>query len=286
MKPKMKPQMKRSVSNILPIQVRSKKIILKKKSYENNNHYEETQEIKPVIIIPARYQSSRLPGKALKYIQGKTMLQRTFEKCIEALSKENVYIATDNLKIKKHCEDFGANVLMTSSSCLTGTDRIAEASKYIKCDVVINVQGDEPIINPLDIKKIIDTAREYPGEIINGMAIIETLDEFVNPSIPKVVARPDGKLLYMSRAAIPTTKKLKFETAWKQICIYAFPVDSLETFAQQYNKTSLEQVEDIEILRFLEMGYDVRMIKLSGSSFAIDTPEDLKKIRNYIRTKS
>ena len=286
MKPKMKPQMKRSVSNILPIQARSRKIILKKRTYENNNHHEETQEIKPVIIIPARYESSRLPGKALKYIEGKTMLQRTFEKCIEALSKQDVYIATNNLKIKKHCENFGANVLMTSTSCLTGTDRIAEASKYINCDVVINVQGDEPIINPADIIKVIDTAREYPGEIINGMAIIETLDEFVNPSIPKVVTRPDGKLLYMSRAAIPTTKKLKFETAWKQICIYAFPVDSLKTFAQQDNKTSLEQIEDIEILRFVEMGYDVRMIKLSGSSFAIDTPEDLKKIRKYIRTKS
>ena len=286
MKPKMKLKMKRSVNDFLPIQARRRKIILKKRTYEINNLHEETQEIKPVIIIPARYESSRLPGKALRDIEGTSMLQRTFEKCIEALSKQDVYIATNNLKIKKHCEEFGANVLMTSSSCLTGTDRIAEASKYIKCDVVINVQGDEPIINPLDIKKIIDTAREYPGEIINGMAIIETLDEFVNPSIPKVVTRPDGKLLYMSRAAIPTTKKLKFETAWKQICIYAFPVDSLKTFAQQDNKTSLEQIEDIEILRFVEMGYDVRMIKLSGSSFAIDTPEDLKKIRKYIRTKN
>ena len=282
----MKPKMKRSVSDFLPIQARRRKIILNKKTYEINNLHEETQEIKPVIIIPARYNSSRLPGKALKDIEGTSMLQRTFEQCIEALSKQDVYIATDNLKIKKHCEDFGANVLMTSSSCLTGTDRIAEASKYIKCDVVINVQGDEPIINPADIIKVIDAAREYPGEIINGKAIIETVDEFVNPSIPKVVTRPDGKLLYMSRAAIPTTKKLKFETAWKQICIYAFPVDSLKTFAQQDNKTSLEQIEDIEILRFLEMGYDVRMIKLSGSSFAIDTPEDLKKIRKYIRTKS
>jgi 3-deoxy-manno-octulosonate cytidylyltransferase (CMP-KDO synthetase) len=282
----MKPKMKRSVSDFLPIQARRRKIILNKKTYEINNLHEETQEIKPVIIIPARYNSSRLPGKALKDIEGTSMIQRTFEQCIEALSKQDVYIATDNLKIKKHCEDFGANVLMTSSSCLTGTDRIAEAFKYIKCDVVINVQGDEPIINPADIIKVIDAAREYPGEIINGKAIIETVDEFVNPSIPKVVTRPDGKLLYMSRAAIPTTKKLKFETAWKQICIYAFPVDSLKTFAQQDNKTSLEQIEDIEILRFLEMGYDVRMIKLSGSSFAIDTPEDLKKIRKYIRTKS
>ncbi|MDB9772725.1 hypothetical protein OAC11_07985, partial [Alphaproteobacteria bacterium] len=133
----MKPKMKRSVSDFLPIQARRRKIILNKKTYEINNLHEETQEIKPVIIIPARYNSSRLPGKALKDIEGTSMLQRTFEQCIEALSKQDVYIATDNLKIKKHCEDFGANVLMTSSSCLTGTDRIAEASKYIKCDFVI-----------------------------------------------------------------------------------------------------------------------------------------------------
>jgi len=282
----MKPKMKRIVSNFLPILSSRKKNILKKITYENNNYHEVNQETKSIIIIPARYESSRLPGKPLKDIVGTSMLQRTFEKCIEALSEQDVYIATDNLKIQKHCEDFGANVLMTSSSCLTGTDRIAEASKHIKCDVVINVQGDEPIINPADIIKVINAARKYPGEIINGMATIETVDEFINPSIPKVVTRPDGKLLYMSRAAIPTTKKLKFETAWKQICIYAFPVDSLKTFAQQDNKTSLEQIEDIEILRFVEMGYDVRMIKLSGSSFAIDTPEDLKKIRKYIRTKS
>ena len=172
---------------------------------------------------------------------------------------------------------------MTSDKCLTGTDRIAEASKHIKCDVVINVQGDEPIINPVDIKEVVNATIEHPGEIINGMATITTEDEFLNPSIPKVITRPDGKLLFMSRGAIPTTKTLNFETAWKQICIYAFPVDSLKMFANQKNKTPLEKIEDIEILRFLEMGYDVRMIKLSGTSFAIDTKEDLKKIRKSFK---
>jgi len=238
--------------------------------------------MKPVIIIPARYKSSRLPGKPLKDIQGKSMIHRTYEKCLEALPAQDVYIATDNTTIQQHCEHFNANVIMTSSSCLTGTDRIAEAVRQIECDVVINVQGDEPVINPNDIKKIIDAARQYPGEIINGIAGIDTEEEFNNPSIPKVVTAPNGKLLYMSRGAIPTTKQLEFKSSWKQICIYAFPLDSLEAFAQQTAKTPLEQIEDIEILRFIEMGYEVRMIELSGSSFAIDTPEDLERVQEYL----
>ncbi len=238
--------------------------------------------MKPIIIIPARYKSSRLPGKPLKDIQGKSMIQRTYERCLETLPAQDVYIATDNTTIQQHCEQFNANVIMTSSSCLTGTDRIAEAVEQINCDVVINVQGDEPVINPNDIIKIIDAAKQHPGEIINGIAGIDTDEEFNNPSIPKVVTAPNGKLLYMSRGAIPTTKQLQFKSAWKQICIYAFPLDSLRAFAKQTVKTPLEQIEDIEILRFIEMGYDVRMIELSGSSFAIDTPEDLERVREYL----
>ncbi len=237
----------------------------------------------PVIIIPARYDSSRLPGKPLKDIEGVSMIERTYNKCIEALPAKDVYIATDDLMIKKHCEDFDAKVLMTSYSCLTGTDRIAEASKYIECDLIINVQGDEPIINPADIIKVINESKKYPDEIINGMAIIDNEKEFLSPTIPKVVTREDGKLFYMSRGAIPTTKKLSFETAWKQICIYAFPKPLLKMFAERKTKTPLEKLEDIEILRFLEMGYDIRMIELSGSSFAIDTPEDLEKVRKHLR---
>lgn len=250
------------------------KPLVKKRGNEGNN---------PVIIIPARYDSSRLPGKPLKDIEGVSMIQRTYNKCIEALSAKDVYIATDSLKIKKHCEDFNAKVLMTSRTCLTGTDRIAEASNHVECDFIINVQGDEPIINPADIIKVINASKKYPDEIINGMAIIDNENEFLSPTIPKVVTRGDGKLLYMSRGAIPTTKNLNFETAWKQICIYAFPKTFLKTFAKRKTKTPLEQLEDIEILRFLEMGFDIRMIQLSGSSFAIDTPEDLEKVRNYLR---
>lgn len=252
-------------------------LLTKKKTNEGRN---------PVIIIPARYDSSRLPGKPLKDIGGVSMIERTYNKCIKALPSKDVYIATDNLTIQKHCENFNAKVLMTSSSCLTGTDRIAEASKLIESDHIINVQGDEPIINPADIIKVVNASKKYPGEIINGMAKIDDENEFLSPTIPKVVTRTDGRLLYMSRGAIPTTKKLSFEIAWKQVCIYAFPKTLLKIFAKRKTKTPLEQLEDIEILRFLEMGYDIRMIKLSGNSFAIDTAEDLEKIRNYFRHKN
>ena len=244
---------------------------------------ETVSNAKTVIIIPVRYNSSRLPGKPLMDILGVSMIKRTYEKCIKVIPAEDVFIATDSLLIKKHCQEFNANILMTDSSCLTGTDRIAEASKKIKCDVVINVQGDEPIINPVDINKIVEASKKYPGEIINGMAVIDNKYEFFNPSIPKVVTRQDGKLLYMSRGAIPTTKKLGFEKGWKQICVYAFPVNLLKKFANVESKTPLEELEDIEILRFLEMGFDIRMIKLSGSSFAVDTPDDLKKVRKYLK---
>ncbi len=275
--------MNKHINNFFSLENTKHRTPLIRKNFVSKKQSNFIQKKRPVIIIPARYHSSRLPGKPLKDIEGKSMLNRTYKKCIEVLPKQDVYVATDSLIIQKHCQDFDANVLMTSSSCLTGTDRIAEACNYIKCDVIINVQGDEPIINPEDIRKVIDAAIKYPGQIINGMATIETEDQFFNPNIPKVVTRPDGKLLYMTRAAIPTTKSLKFEMAWKQICIYAFPVDCLKSFAQQKNKTPLEQIEDIEILRFLEMSYDVRMIALSGSSFAIDTPEDLEKIREQLK---
>lgn len=270
------------MNKYFPIKYDGKENPKVEKTYLNDKHKRNKQTLKTVIIIPVRYDSSRLPGKPLEILEGKSMIQRTYERCIKSLPKKDVYIATDSFKIKEHCEQFKAKIIMTSISCLTGTDRIAEASKKIECDVVINVQGDEPIINPKDIKKVIDAAKKYPGEIINGMSIINNKDEFFNPSIPKVIARSDGKLLYMSRGGIPTTKKLDFTSAWKQICIYAFPINCLKTFSKKKNKTPLEQIEDIEILRFLEIGYDVRMVELSGSSFAVDTPTDLENVRKYL----
>ena len=174
---------------------------------------------------------------------------------------------------------------MTSSRCLTGTDRVAECAEKLDSDIFINVQGDEPLFNPEDIKKLLNESKKYPKDVINGYCEILDERDFRNPSIPKVIIRPDGRLLYMSRANIPSTKKLNFVKAWRQVCAYVFPRKSLMEFKSLKKKTPLEDIEDIEILRFLELGMEVRMIKLSDNSIAIDRPEDVRKVELAIKKK-
>jgi len=235
--------------------------------------------MKYIVVIPARLSSTRLPEKPLIIINGKSLIQRTYEQCIKALPSEQVIIATDSDRILNHCNSLGMNAMMTSSTCLTGTDRVAEIASKINADYYINVQGDEPIINPEDIKRIIRSAEEFQGEVINGYAPINNEVDYTSLTIPKVVFRPDGRLLYMSRSAIPGNKRGIFEQSWRQVCIYAFPKVGLMAFADAKQKTPLEGLEDIEILRFLELGYEVRMIQLSDKSIAVDTPEDLIKVK-------
>ncbi|MBB4198749.1 3-deoxy-manno-octulosonate cytidylyltransferase [Rhodoblastus sphagnicola] len=239
--------------------------------------------MRSIIVIPARYQSSRLPGKPLIDLCGKSMIQRTFERCALGFPKELIHVATDDDRVLSHCQALGINVLMTSPHCLTGTDRVAEVARTVEADLYINVQGDEPLFNPGDIGVMLDVAAAHPGEVLNGVAPIESEDQFRSPTIPKVVMRPDGRLLYMSRGSVPTNKTLAFVRAWRQICIYAFPPDALRAFAGAPAKTPLEVIEDIEILRFLELGYDVRMAPLSADSIAVDTPEDAGRVRTILK---
>jgi 3-deoxy-manno-octulosonate cytidylyltransferase (CMP-KDO synthetase) len=231
-----------------------------------------------VIIIPARYDSKRLLGKPLIDILGKTMIQRVYEQCLKAVPASLIYIATDDIRIRDVSESFGANVLMTSKECLTGTDRVAEAASQINARYYINLQGDEPIFNPEDITKLISNLNSFDGEILNGYCSIKTEKQFINKSIPKVVFRPDKRLLYMSRSPIPGNKTKDFIYGHRQVCIYAFPKVALTKFTDLNYKTPLEDIEDIEILRFLELGFEVRMIKLSDQSLAVDHIEDVVKV--------
>lgn len=242
--------------------------------------------MKYIVVIPARLKSTRLPGKPLVDIGGKSLIQRTYEQCIQAVPKELVYVATEDQSVADHCASLSINSIMTSESCLTGTDRVAEVANIIDADYYINVQGDEPLLNPNDIKEIIEAIENFPGEIINGYCTIHTSEHYQSLSIPKVVFRPDGRLLYMSRAPIPGNKSLSFKKAWRQVCVYGFPKEALLEFANSAAKSPLEDIEDIEILRFLELGRDVRMIELSDDSIAVDNPEDidlvLKKLSSYV----
>lgn len=234
------------------------------------------------IIIPARFQSSRFPGKPLALIAGKSLIQRVWERCLGVVPNERVYIATEDQRIVEHCAGFGAETLMTSSKCLTGTDRVAEAAEQIPCELIVNVQGDEPLISAADVRVVLDALVARPEVVHNAFCLIETEADFRSRNVPKVVATPEGALLYMSRAPIPGTKEDTFGTAYRQVCIYGFTRAQLRTFASRTQKTPLEQSEDIEILRFLELGVGVQMTRLESSTHAVDVPDDVRRIEEIL----
>jgi len=234
------------------------------------------------IVIPARYQSSRFPGKPLVDIHGVSMICRVWRQCTKTLPSTQVFVATDSNEIADHCEECGIQVLMTSDTCLTGTDRVYEASKQINAKMIVNVQGDEPLIEPNDIQMVIQESKKNPDQIINAMCPLTDEDDFTSTTVPKVVFRQDRRLLYMSRAGIPTNKYHEFTESWKQVCIYAFPTAALEQFSQIKKKSHFESIEDIEILRFLEMGLDVKMVEVSQSSIAVDVPADVAKVEEAL----
>jgi len=234
--------------------------------------------VEPLIVIPARYESSRFPGKPLVDIAGKSMLFRVWERCVEVLGEYGVIIATDDQRIADHCSDLGMRYMMTPRSCLTGTDRVAFVAKKLKVDIYVNVQGDEPLVCPDDIRNVINAAIESPGRIINAYAITCDERDYFSVNVPKVVMRKDGRLLYMSRSPLPGGKSDNFDRAARQICIYALPYDELMAFSSCTEKTFLESKEDIEILRFLELGFDVWMIEASNVGVSVDVPEDVARV--------
>ncbi|TVU83838.1 3-deoxy-manno-octulosonate cytidylyltransferase [Pseudoalteromonas neustonica] len=234
--------------------------------------------MKYAVVIPARYQSSRFPGKPLIDLCGKTMIQHVWERCCTAVDAELVYIATDSEKIEEVCIGFGAKVLMTSPNCMTGTDRLAEANKKLNADFIINVQGDEPLVRPDDICKVIEAYKKEPGRVVNAMCKICSEEEFRSFTVPKVVVSKTNKLLYMSRSPIPISKNGEFFSAYKQVCIYAFSKEHLNFFAQHQQKTTIEQIEDIEILRLLENDISVQMVEVESSTVAVDVPDDVQSV--------
>lgn len=231
-----------------------------------------------LVVIPARFKSSRYPGKPLADIKGKSMIFRVWEKCVSACSEENVIVATDDLQIEEHCLNHGMNVIMTSDNCKTGTDRVSEVSQKFEAGFYVNVQGDEPLIDPSDIVKVIDEYKLNPNMTHCAMTEIRSKDEYINPNIPKVVVNESNKLLYISRAGIPANKQNSLCKSMKQVCIYAFPKKHLLEYGINKSKSSLEGIEDIELLRLIERNFEVKMVEVRGSSLAVDTPEDLEKV--------
>ncbi|MFJ4055419.1 3-deoxy-manno-octulosonate cytidylyltransferase [Pseudomonas sp. NPDC089743] len=241
--------------------------------------------MKTVIVIPARYKSSRYPGKPLVPLLGKPMILWVAELCAKAVPKSDVYIATDDQRIGDVVSNAGFNVVYTSENALTGTDRVAEFALKVKADFYINVQGDEPLIDPQDIINIIEQKRRTPSDIVNGYCCISEDEDVGSVNIPKVIFTEDGRMIYMSRSAIPgyKTSENKPASFFKQVCIYAFGPEDLRKYSEFNRKSTLEQSEDIEILRFLEWGATIRMVKTSPGTYAVDVPSDVDIVEKELR---
>ena len=178
--------------------------------------------MKTVIIIPARYESSRFPGKPLAKIHGKPLIKWVTDLCSRAIKKENVYVATDDERIEKYVSSIDIKCIMTSNKHLTGTDRVAEASNYIDADIYVNVQGDEPLVSPDDIQKIINEKIKFKNDVIKGFCELSKNEKPENKNIPKVVFSDNYDLVYASRSIIPGSKDSFNGKIYKAVCIYAF----------------------------------------------------------------
>jgi len=242
--------------------------------------------VRTLIVIPARFKSSRLPGKPLKKILRKELILWVLNVCKNLINKStNLIVATDNKKIYNLVKKNKFTPIMTSTKCLTGTDRVAEVSKKIDSDIYINVQGDEPLIKPSDIRKVINEKKKNQDKVICGYSRLDKAENQNNTNIPKVVINQKNELIYISRSPVPQSKNKSLKINYlKQVCIYGFSKKDLNVFSSR-KKTPLEKIEDIEILRFIEKGKKIKMVKLTQNSFAVDTQQDIKKIENYLKKK-
>ncbi len=254
--------------------------------------------MKKIIVIPARYASTRLPGKSLIDIGGKSLLQRVYDGACRSKLSDGTLIATDDERIKKAALAFGAEVIMTDPALPSGTDRVFAAIQDKEADLVVNLQGDEPFIEPSIIDQLFSAMEEGDVAMATLCCPITDESEYRNPNTVKVVLDNSGFALYFSRSPIPYLRSPISElrtpacqepaTAsrpnlfYKHIGIYGFTRSFLEQFVT-LPKSPLEEAESLEQLRVLENGYKIKVIVTGYSGFGIDTPDDLERARKLVR---
>ena len=241
------------------------------------------------VVIPARFSATRLPGKPLVDIGGRPLIRWVWE-CARASGAASVIVATDDERIERVAMGFGADVALTAANHASGTDRIAEvvrARRLPPADIVVNVQGDEPLMPPAVIRDVAAALSERPGtDIATAVAPVQSLAEFLDPSCVKALRGWEGQALYFSRAPVPwprdsiaAGRPTRFAGAWRHIGIYAYRVESLLQFAAR-PPTPLETTEKLEQLRALEYGMRIYLMTLPESPpGGVDTPEDLERVR-------
>ena len=236
-----------------------------------------------VAIIPARYQSSRLPGKALADIGGKPMIEHVYRRTAAATSITSVIVATDDERILEAVRGFGGVACMTSPDHRSGTDRLAEVAAELTCDIVVNVQGDEPLIEPVMIDEAIEPLLEDPMVVMSTLRRrIEDPADIQNPNVTKVVVDREGYALYFSRAPIPYVRDAAYTArAWRHVGLYVYRRDCLLQLAG-LPASELERAESLEQLRALEHGIRILAVETERDSIGVDTPEDLERVRRLI----
>ena len=232
-----------------------------------------------VAILPARIESSRLPRKVLLEICGLPMIVHVFKRCLLAKKLDEVYVATDSNEIKGVVENHGGKVIMTSHNHQTGTDRIAEAAKNIDAEIVVNVQGDEALVNPNHIDKVVDELLENPD--INVGILVSPYFKKNSPSDIKVVLNNNNDILYSSRSDIPSDSRTKNPSMLKAYHIVPFRKPFLLKFSK-WEKGTLEKTEFNEYLRILEHGERIRAVLVDSDAVSVDTYEDLDYVRKIM----
>jgi 3-deoxy-manno-octulosonate cytidylyltransferase (CMP-KDO synthetase) len=229
--------------------------------------------------------SSRFPGKPLELISGKPMIYHVIDRCRETKLPFPIYVCTDSTEIFDMVESYGVNAFMTGEHP-TGSDRVAEMANVIGAEFVINVQGDEPIIDPCDIVKTYDFLVNSRYSVVTGFSSLGDSQDLHDANTIKIVKDNFNTLLYVSRAAIPGKKIGAVEgKAYRQICLYGYTSSALKDFLM-FNRGSLELSEDHELLRFLENGIDVGLVELSDASIPVDQPSDILLVEAAMKDRS
>jgi 3-deoxy-manno-octulosonate cytidylyltransferase (CMP-KDO synthetase) len=242
-------------------------------------------ESKVVIVIPARFASTRLPGKPLISLAGKTMIQRVYERAKMAKRAHLVVVATDDERIVKAVQEFGGEARMTRADHRTGTERVAEVAAHIEGDIFVNAQGDEPLLDPAAVDTAIEALMEEPAASIATVATpLKVLADVMDPNVVKTVLDFEGNALYFSRAPIPwvrdTAAKVHVKY-WKHLGLYVFQRDVLMEYPT-LPQGELERIEQLEQLRWMENGWKIRVAEVEHDAVSVDVPEDVQRVEKLL----
>jgi len=240
---------------------------------------------KVVVVIPARYGAVRLPGKPLVSLAGKPMIQRVFERARLAKTAHRVIVATDDERIRQAVEAFGGEARMTRSDHRTGTERVAEVAAHVEGDVFVNVQGDEPLLDPVAVDTAVRALLEDPPATVATVATsIKTPGDIMDPNVVKTVLDFDGNALYFSRAPIPWVRDSaahQIVRHMKHLGLYVFQRDALLDYPT-LPQGELERIEQLEQLRWMENGYKIRVAEVEHDAVSVDVPEDVARVEKLL----